>query len=166
MNVIARLEYELAYYDSAVHRFNHYTTRTPHSGELQIIDHSVAGSMTAQPPGFRLSPLRVATHGQQMVPFGGVLPLCKGGFGIFHSPSRQGNVFLLRSVFILSFVFLLTSVFLLWFIVILLLSIYLLPSVFLLPLVIILPLVFHSLVFISYSVFLLISIFFLLSIFL
>ena len=29
MNVIARLEYEVAYYDSAVHRFNHYTTRTP-----------------------------------------------------------------------------------------------------------------------------------------
>ena len=29
MNVIARLEYELAYYDSAVHRFNPYTTRTP-----------------------------------------------------------------------------------------------------------------------------------------
>ena len=29
VNVIARLEYELAYYDSAVHCFNHYTTRTP-----------------------------------------------------------------------------------------------------------------------------------------
>ena len=29
MNLIARLGYELAYYDSAVHRFNHYTTRTP-----------------------------------------------------------------------------------------------------------------------------------------
>ena len=29
VNVIARLEYELAYYDSAVHRFNHCTTRTP-----------------------------------------------------------------------------------------------------------------------------------------
>ena len=29
MIVIARLEYELAYYDSAVHRFSHYTTRTP-----------------------------------------------------------------------------------------------------------------------------------------
>ena len=29
VNVIARLEYELAYYDSAVHRFNPYTTRTP-----------------------------------------------------------------------------------------------------------------------------------------
>ena len=28
VNVIARLEYELAYYDSTVHRFNHYTTRT------------------------------------------------------------------------------------------------------------------------------------------
>ena len=27
MNVIAQLEYELAYYDSAVHCFNHYTTR-------------------------------------------------------------------------------------------------------------------------------------------
>ena len=29
VNVIARLAYELAYYDSAVHRFIHYTTRTP-----------------------------------------------------------------------------------------------------------------------------------------
>ena len=29
MNVITRLEYELAYYDSAVHSFNHYTTTTP-----------------------------------------------------------------------------------------------------------------------------------------
>ena len=29
VNVIVRLEYELAYYDFAVHRFNHYTTRTP-----------------------------------------------------------------------------------------------------------------------------------------
>ena len=27
VNVIARLEFELAYYDSAVHRFNHYTRR-------------------------------------------------------------------------------------------------------------------------------------------
>ena len=34
MNLIARLEYELAYYDSAVHRFNHYTTRTPPTFEL------------------------------------------------------------------------------------------------------------------------------------
>ncbi len=29
VNIIARLEYELAYNDSAVHRFNHYTMRTP-----------------------------------------------------------------------------------------------------------------------------------------
>ena len=28
VNVIVRLEYELAYNDSAVHRFNHFTTRT------------------------------------------------------------------------------------------------------------------------------------------
>ena len=31
MIILARLEFELAYYDSAVHRFNHYTTRTPPS---------------------------------------------------------------------------------------------------------------------------------------
>ena len=31
VNVIAWLEYELSYYDSAVHRFNHYTKRTPTS---------------------------------------------------------------------------------------------------------------------------------------
>ena len=36
MNVIARLEYELAYYDSAVHRFNHYTTRTPLMSMVKI----------------------------------------------------------------------------------------------------------------------------------
>ena len=29
MNVIARLEFELTYYDSAIHRFSHYTTKTP-----------------------------------------------------------------------------------------------------------------------------------------
>ena len=29
VNIISRLKYELAYYGSAVHRFNHYTTRTP-----------------------------------------------------------------------------------------------------------------------------------------
>ena len=28
MNVIVRLEFELTYYDSAVHYFNHYTTMT------------------------------------------------------------------------------------------------------------------------------------------
>ena len=29
MNVIVLLEFELAYYDSTVHHFNHYTTRIP-----------------------------------------------------------------------------------------------------------------------------------------
>ena len=29
VNVITRLKFELAYYDSAVQRFNHLTTRTP-----------------------------------------------------------------------------------------------------------------------------------------
>ena len=41
VNVIARLEYELANYDSAVHRFNHYTTRTPPVDYLN--DHKSAG---------------------------------------------------------------------------------------------------------------------------
>ena len=37
VNVIARLEYELAYYDSAVDRFNHYTTRTPPTTGLEKV---------------------------------------------------------------------------------------------------------------------------------
>ena len=32
--VIARLEFELAYYDPAVHRFNHYTPGTPTKSSL------------------------------------------------------------------------------------------------------------------------------------
>ena len=36
VNVIARLGYKLAYYDFAVHRFNHYTTRTPHRPKTSI----------------------------------------------------------------------------------------------------------------------------------
>ena len=43
------------------------------SGVLQAIDHSVTGSMTAQPPGIRPSALRVATHGQQVASLGGGL---------------------------------------------------------------------------------------------
>ena len=38
VNVIARLEYELIYYDSTVHRFNHYTTMTPPSRRLSLKD--------------------------------------------------------------------------------------------------------------------------------
>ena len=37
VNVIVRLEFEIAYYDSAVHRFNHYTTRTPPQVNREII---------------------------------------------------------------------------------------------------------------------------------
>ena len=35
VNAIARLEYELTYYDSAVHHFNHYTTRTPPTRKME-----------------------------------------------------------------------------------------------------------------------------------
>ena len=46
VNVIARLEYELAYYDSAVHRFNHYATRTPHLvGRVFVIGSGDLGSI-------------------------------------------------------------------------------------------------------------------------
>ena len=38
VNVIARLEYELAYYDPAVHRFNHYATRTPPILETPLLN--------------------------------------------------------------------------------------------------------------------------------
>ena len=37
VNIIVWLEYQLAYYDSAVYRFNHYTTRTPPNPEFQLI---------------------------------------------------------------------------------------------------------------------------------
>ena len=40
VNVIARLEYELAYYDSTVYRINHYTSRTPPINlEFHQLDH-------------------------------------------------------------------------------------------------------------------------------
>ena len=40
------------------------------SGVLQAIDHSVVGSMTAQPAGIRNSALRVAIHDQQVASLG------------------------------------------------------------------------------------------------
>ena len=45
MNVIARLEYELAYYDSAVHHFNHYTTRTPPILACVLFNNSTSAKM-------------------------------------------------------------------------------------------------------------------------
>ena len=45
MNVIPQLEFELAFYDSAVHRFNHNTTRTPPKSTIpnKEIVHTVKG---------------------------------------------------------------------------------------------------------------------------
>ena len=37
VNVIERLELKLAYYDSAVHHFNHYTIRTPHPCKRTVV---------------------------------------------------------------------------------------------------------------------------------
>ena len=37
MNVIERLEYELAYYDSAVQYFIHFTTRTPPNAGVKTL---------------------------------------------------------------------------------------------------------------------------------
>ena len=36
VNVIERLEFELAYKDSAVQRLNHYTTRTPRKKKVAV----------------------------------------------------------------------------------------------------------------------------------
>ena len=42
MNIIARLEFELAYYDSTIQRLNHYTTKTPTKTEwINKIDHLI-----------------------------------------------------------------------------------------------------------------------------
>ena len=47
MNVIAWLEYELEYYNSAVHRFNHYTMRTPTSNSsIWLIDGTLLSAAT------------------------------------------------------------------------------------------------------------------------
>ena len=48
------------------------------SGVLQIIAHSVTGSMTAQPTGFHSNAWRVATHSQQVTRLGrGFTPLLR-----------------------------------------------------------------------------------------
>ena len=44
------------------------------SSVLQAIDHSVARSMTAQPPGSHSSALRVTAHGQKAALLGGSYP--------------------------------------------------------------------------------------------
>ena len=48
VNVIAQLEYELAYNDYEVHRFNHFTTRTPPSKIYLSINLSMLTSPTLQ----------------------------------------------------------------------------------------------------------------------
>ena len=55
------------------------------SGVLPVIDHSVAGLMTAQPSELQRSALRAATYGQQ------VAFLWVGAVGVFYSPSWQGG---------------------------------------------------------------------------
>ena len=65
------------------------------SDVLQAIDHSVAGSMTAQPPGIRPSALRVATHGQQVASLGGgdLTPLQRCSWRILqHQPTGRGKL--------------------------------------------------------------------------
>ena len=52
-----------AWRDQPIDRIGPIWPNKGQSGVLQVIDHSVTGSMTAQPPGFRPSALRAATHG-------------------------------------------------------------------------------------------------------
>ena len=61
------------------------------SGVLQAIDHSVTRSMTTQPPGFRPSALRVATHDQQVSPLGGFYPSAEVQSGYSTPPGDRGR---------------------------------------------------------------------------
>ena len=74
----------------------------PSKGEssvLQGIDHSVAGSMTAQPPGIRPSALRVATHSQQVALIGGVgsYPSAEVQSAYSTAPADRANLILIWS---------------------------------------------------------------------
>ena len=62
------------------------------SGMLLAIDHSVAGSMTAQPPGSRLSALWFEAN-RWPHQWGGILLLCRSAVIVFYSSSRQGGLF-------------------------------------------------------------------------
>ena len=62
------------------------------SGVLQVIDRSIAGSMTVQRTGIRPSALRVATHGQQVASLGGLIPLQRCNRRILQ-PQPTGRVF-------------------------------------------------------------------------
>ena len=58
VNIIAGLENELVYYDSAVHRFNHYTTRTPPWRRRNCI---TIGSKNWQKGGFKWCSMMAST---------------------------------------------------------------------------------------------------------
>ena len=92
MNVIARLEYELAYNDSAVHRFNHYTTRAP-------LDRISLGATTPgkSGPGSDVNSPKLQNYWNLTIRLfssiartlvGGVLPLCREAVGEFYTLSR------------------------------------------------------------------------------
>ena len=57
------------WYDPLIDQIGPIRPSKGQSDVLQVIDHSVTGSMTAQSPRFRNSALRVATQGQQMASF-------------------------------------------------------------------------------------------------
>ena len=66
------------------------------SGVLQAIDHSVAKSMTAQPPGIHPSALRVATHGQQVASLrGGSYPSAEVQSAYSTAPADKATFFFL-----------------------------------------------------------------------
>ena len=63
------------------------------SGVLQVIDNSVAGSMTAQPPGFRPSALRVTTNSQQVASLGwGSYPSAKVQSAYSSDPADRATI--------------------------------------------------------------------------
>ena len=63
MNIIERLEFEITNSDSAVHRFNHYTMRTPHFTQVARVDIAVTGCSNQCAFSFFLFILQVKKYG-------------------------------------------------------------------------------------------------------
>ena len=69
VNVIAQLEYELAYYDSAVHHFNHYPTRTPPCSNKLVKVSKVGVCRRGWPEGSLFNSYNTAVCGEGTIPF-------------------------------------------------------------------------------------------------
>ena len=112
VNVIAQLEYKLTYCDFTVHRFNHYTTRTPPQfsiskqfSSIWSIDRTLSGATTPgqSEPGSdgndRVFCILQSSNITGTSPSDchiqntcwGRLSLCRDAVRVFYTPSWLGN---------------------------------------------------------------------------